>query len=148
MIPMNFEPRNKNYRQAIEDVLQRQNFMKYIGFSLTQITPGYMEGSLPFNDFLKQQSGFLHGGAIATLADLVCGFAAYSLVQEHEYVVTSDLKISYLNPGVGSMVLAKGWVIKAGSRMIFCEAEIVDSDTSFFIAKASATMVIVPKQNL
>src|SRR6187401_2377253 len=70
---MNFEVKNTNYKEAISDVLQRQNFMKHIGFTLDKISPGYMEGSLPFNEFLKQQAGFLHGGAIATLADLVCG---------------------------------------------------------------------------
>jgi uncharacterized protein (TIGR00369 family) len=143
---MNFQPKNSRYKEAIEEVLQRQNFMKHIGFSLDKISPGYMEGSLPFTDFLKQQVGFLHGGAIATLADLVCGFAAYSLVPENEYVVTSDLKISYLNPGTGKIFIAKGWVIKAGSRMLFCEAEIIDTDSNLLIAKASATMVIVPKQ--
>lgn len=142
---MNFQPKNPQYIQAIEGVLEKQNFMHHIGFNLTKITPGYMEGKIQFKDFLKQQSGFLHGGVIATLADLVSGFAAYSLVAENEYVVTSDLKISYLNPGVCEKVLAKGWVIKAGSRMHFCESEVLDAVTGLLIAKASATMVIVPK---
>ena len=78
---MNFQPKNSQYIQAIEGVLEKQNFMHHIGFNLTKITPGYMEGEIQFKDFLKQQSGFLHGGVIATLADLVSGFAAYSLVR-------------------------------------------------------------------
>jgi uncharacterized protein (TIGR00369 family) len=144
---MNFTPKNPRYKEAIQEVLDKQHFMKHIGFELTLISPGYMEGEIPFKEFLKQQAGFLHGGVIATLSDLVCGFAAYSLVPENEYVVTGDLKISYFNPGTGSRFVAKGKVLKAGSRMIFCEAEIIDGDSGLFIAKSSATMVIVPKQN-
>jgi uncharacterized protein (TIGR00369 family) len=145
---MIFQPKNINYQDAIREVLQKQSFMDHIGFKTTKIEPGHIEGSLEFRDFLEQQNGYLHGGVIATVADMVCGFAAHTLVAENEYVVTSDLKISYLNPGVGNVVLAKGWVIKAGSRMLFCEAEIIDQATLQLIAKASATMVIVPKQNV
>ena len=73
---MNFTPKNPNFKEAISTVLERQEFMKHIGFNLTKIEPGLMEGEIQFMDFLKQQSGFLHGGVIATLSDLVCGFAA------------------------------------------------------------------------
>jgi len=142
---MIFVPKNPNYRHAIEEVLLKQNFMHHIGFNLTKIEPGMIEGEIHFEEFLKQQSGFLHGGVIATISDLVSGFAAYSLIAKEEYVVTSDLKISYLNPGVGKLFFARGWVIKAGSRMLFCEAEIIDSSSQLLIAKASATMVTVPK---
>ncbi len=119
--------------------------MHLIGFKFTKMEAGYMEGELPFKEVLRQQSGILHGGVIATLADVVCGIAAYSLVAENEYVVTSDLKVSYLNPGVGNRILAKGWVIKAGNRMLFCEAEIIDAESQLLIAKSSATMVIISK---
>ncbi|MCX6189789.1 MAG: PaaI family thioesterase [Bacteroidetes bacterium] len=142
---MNFQPKNPQYQQAIEEVLKQQNFMKHIGFEVTKITPGYVEGEIFFKDFLRQQIGFIHGGVIATLADVVCGIAAATLVSEFENVVTSDLKISFLNPGVGNRILAQGWVIKAGSRMFFCEAEIIDADTQLLLAKSSATMVIIPK---
>ena len=145
---MNFLPKNHNYLDAIKEDMKKQNFMKYIGFKLTKITPGYMEGEIPFEDFLRQHKSLLHGGVIATISDLACGFAAHTLVSENEYVVTSDLKIAYLNPGVGKKFLAKGWVIKAGSRMFFCEAEISDAHSGILIAKSSATMVIIPELNI
>lgn len=140
-----FVPKNPSFKEAIEAVLVNQHFMKHIGFNFTKITPGYMEGEVLFREFLKQQSGFLHGGVTATLCDLVAGFAAYSLVGADEMVVTSDIKISYLNPGTGDAFLAKGWVIKTGSRMHFCEAEILNKETGLMVAKASATMVTIPK---
>jgi uncharacterized protein (TIGR00369 family) len=73
------------------------------------------------------------------------GFAAYSLVKLDQVVVTADLRVSYLNPGIGERVIAKGWVIKPGSKLIFCEGEIVTIKNGIetLIAKASATMAVV-----
>ncbi|MBI3233999.1 MAG: PaaI family thioesterase, partial [Bacteroidetes bacterium] len=89
--------------------------------------------------------GFVHGGATATFADLVMGFAAYSLVKSDQVVVTADLRVSYLNPGIGEHIFARGWVIKPGSKLIFCEGEIVavDNGKETVIAKSSATMAVV-----
>jgi uncharacterized protein (TIGR00369 family) len=139
-----FEIKNPEWKAGIEKILQRQNFMYHMGMVITKTEPGNIEGNLPFREILKQQSGFLHGGAIASACDIVSGLAAYSLVKNDEFVVTSDLKISYLNPGTGSSFKARGWVIKTGSRMHFCEAEITDNDSGLMVAKASSTMVILP----
>jgi uncharacterized protein (TIGR00369 family) len=141
-----FEIKNPGWKEGIEKILQRQNFMYHIGMVITRMEPGEIEGHLPFREILKQQSGFLHGGAIATICDIVSGLAAYSLVNADEFVVTSDLKISYLNPGTGSGFKARGWVLKPGSRMHFCEAEVVEEGSGLLIAKASSTMVTLPVQ--
>lgn len=118
-----------------------QGFMHLIGADLTVITPGRVEAELTLANQHLQQRGFAHGGLIATLADLVAGFAAVTLVPDTFGVVTSDLKISYLHPGVGRQLRAIGWVLKPGRRLHFCEAEVWCDD--LMIAKASATMVVV-----
>ena len=119
--------------------------MHHIGFELTSIEPGEVNGEMQIEEYIKQQTGFIHGGATATFADLVMGFAAYSLVKLDQVVVTADLRVSYLNPGIGERVIAKGWVIKPGSKLIFCEGEIVTIKNGIetLIAKASATMAVV-----
>ena len=121
--------------------LIRQNFMHLIGADLTLITPGRVEAELTMGEQHLQQRGFAHGGLIATLADLVAGFAAVTLVPDNYGVVTSDLKISYLNPGLGQKMKAIGWVLKAGRRLHFCEAEVWCD--GLLIAKASATMAVI-----
>jgi uncharacterized protein (TIGR00369 family) len=94
----------------------------------------------------RQHSGFVHGGVTATLADVVMGFASLSLVPRGHQVMTVELKVSYLNPGVGDRVLAHGWVLKQGQKLNFCEAElfcIKEADEPVLIAKASATMATI-----
>ena len=121
--------------------LIRQHFMHLIGADLTVITPGRVEAEVTMTQQHQQQRGFAHGGLIATLADLVAGFAAVTLIPDNFGLVTSDLKISYLHPGVGQQLKAIGWVLKAGRRLHFCEAEVWCD--GLLIAKASATMAVI-----
>lgn len=122
--------------------LERQHFMHLIGADLTRIEPGRVEATLVLGQQHLQQRGFAHGGLVATMADLAAGFAALTLVPEGVGVVTSDLKVSYLNPGIGTRMKAIGWVLKAGRRLHFCEAEVWCDEV--LIAKASATMAVLP----
>ncbi len=125
----------------IREKLKGQHFMHLIGADLTRIEPGRVEAALTLGRQHQQQLGFAHGGLVATLADLAAGFAAVTLVPEGVGVVTADLRVSYLNPGVGAQIKAVGWVLKAGRRLHFCEAEVWCDDV--LIAKASATMAVV-----
>ena len=121
--------------------LLKQHFMHLIGADLTSIAPGRVEATLALEQQHLQQRGFAHGGLIATLADLVAGFAGVTLLPDDHGLVTAELKVSYLNPGVGSQIRAIGWVLKAGRRLHFCEAEVWCDDV--LIAKATATMAVL-----
>jgi uncharacterized protein (TIGR00369 family) len=139
MIDSNHEP-NSDLVVRIRRKLERQNFMHLVGADLTRIEPGRIEATLALGEQHQQQRGFAHGGLVATMADLAAGFAAVTLVPDGVGVVTAELKVSYLNPGVGTQLKAIGWVLKAGRRLHFCEAEVWCDDV--LIAKATATMAV------
>ncbi|HYE77295.1 MAG TPA: PaaI family thioesterase, partial [bacterium] len=102
--------RNPDFRQTIADKLTRQHFLRLIGFSLTEIDPGCVTGRLELQQHHQQQAGFAHGGLVATVADTVAGFAAVTLAAPGEQMVTVELKISYLHPGVGTALWGVGTV--------------------------------------
>ena len=137
---------NPDYEQDIREKLERQAFMKLLGFNMTKIEVGRIEGELNLEEKHQQHVGFTHGGVIATLADIVAGFAAASLVPKGHGVVTAELKVSYFHPGVGEKLLAKGYVIKSGRKLNFCEAEIYvvkENTEPLLIAKATTTMATI-----
>lgn len=136
-----FNPKNTDFKKRIEEKMQGNAFMHYIGFKPTIIKAGYVEGILDIKPEHLQQSGFLHGGVTATLADLVSGWAAFTLVGSTQTVVTVELKTSYLNPGIGNLAIAKGSVIKTGQMLTFTECEIFVSNNNqeTLIAKAYGT---------
>lgn len=143
---MSFSPLNPQFRELIREKLKKQFFMHHLQMDLTKIEAGYVEAEIQFQEFHKQQNGFLHGGVTATLCDITAGFAAFSLVAEGVAVVTGDLRVSYLHPGVGEKFVSKGWVIKTGKLLSFCESEvwsIQQGKEDLLIAKSSSTMVNV-----
>ena len=142
---MQFIPKNLNYKQRILNQLEKQNFMHLINFDLDKIDAGITEGKLEIQPIHFQQDGFLHGGVVASLADIVAGFAACSLVAENQNVVTGEIKISYFAKGRGTRLRAIGRVLKAGRRIMFCEAEIFNlgPEEEVLIAKASTSMIVL-----
>ncbi len=95
----NFTAKNPDFKLDIEEKLQRQFFMKLIGFELTKIEAGYVEGELELKENHMQQNYLLHGGVPASLSDLVMGFLATYLFPKGTGVVTASLHISFFNPG-------------------------------------------------
>jgi uncharacterized protein (TIGR00369 family) len=142
---MELIPRNSNFKERVVKHLAKQNFMHHIEFSLHTIEAGFTEGEMKLKSIHSQQDGFAHGGLIATIADIVAGFAAYTLVGDTQHVVTGEIKISYFAKGDGNSLRAVGKVVKPGKRVNFCEAEVysIKDDSETLIAKASTSMIII-----
>lgn len=120
----NYKIMNPDYVSRLRTALQKQFFMKLIGFDITIIEPGYIEGELIIEEKHMQQHDFLHGGLMASCLDIVMGFSAFTLLPANKAVVTADINISYYHPGDGVKLIARGWVDKPGSKLYFCEGEI------------------------
>jgi len=53
-----------------------QGLMKTIGAQITHVAEGEVHIALPFSTLLSQQHGYVHAGAIASILDTACGYAA------------------------------------------------------------------------
>lgn len=142
---MKLTPQNPDFKAVVAKKLEGQQLMKRLDISLTTIEAGYTEAEIAFQEMHEQQDGFLHGGVTGAIADIVSGFAAYTLVAKGERVVTADIRTSYFRPGVGDKVFAKGWVEKPGKNFYFCEAEVymITGEKQVKIARSSSTMAVI-----
>ncbi|MCK9480979.1 MAG: PaaI family thioesterase [Bacteroidia bacterium] len=144
-----FEAKNPDYKKLILEKLKGQHFMKHIGMAITDIEPGYVTAEVELKQIHNQQDGITHGGVTATIADIAMGFAAFSLVEKGKGMVTSKLEVSYLNPSIDGKLIAKGKVIKAGNRLYYCEADIINerlNNTSTLVAKSTGIMCTINLQ--
>jgi uncharacterized protein (TIGR00369 family) len=125
--------------------MKGQHFLKLIGFKLGDVSPGRVTGVLDLEEKHLQQHGFAHGGLIATLLDVVMGFSSYSLVTAEQGVVTANLSIDFVNPGLGNLIQAEGWVYKAGGKLHFCSAELhaISGEKRTLIASGRSVMAII-----
>lgn len=90
-------------------------------------------------------TGNLHGGAVATMADVACALAA-ARTSGHDpnadSLVTSDMHIRYLGRPRTDTVVARARVVRTGSQLIVVGCEIVDSD-DHLVAVADFSMMKV-----
>jgi uncharacterized protein (TIGR00369 family) len=108
-------------RQVLEAVIEKTPFAMLIGARLEKFTAGEVELTVPVSEKILQHHGFAHGAIIAFMADSACAWAAASVAGD---VVTMEYKVNLLAPAVGTMLLARGSVIKASSRQVVCRADV------------------------
>jgi uncharacterized protein (TIGR00369 family) len=120
-----FKPLDANYEQRVRDSFAKQQLMTTLGAAIESVEPGAVEIRLPVRDGISQQHGFVHAGAIASIADSACGYAAFSLMGADSGVLAVEFKINLLAPGAGDYLIAKGRVIRAGKTLTICQADVV-----------------------
>jgi len=132
-------------RKRIEDALSTVPFAKLLGIKLDSVEPGDATLSLQIRDDFKQNAGVVHGGVIASLIDSATAFAIIPLLNHDERTTTVDLTISYLRPLTAGSMVARGKVLRAGTRLIVVSAELFD-DGRNLAATALRTYVRLPSK--
>ena len=77
--------------------------------------------SIPIQDKLKQQHGFVHGGVVSYLADNALTYAGGSVLGDS---VTSEYKINYLRPALGEKLIARASVVSSGKTQAVCQCKV------------------------
>ncbi len=93
-------------------ILASQPFSVMIGTEVLAYGDGMVELRLPIIDSIKQQHGFVHGGVVAYLADNALTMAAG--LSMGGGVLSAEMKINYLKPAVGVLLIARAWTISHG----------------------------------
>jgi uncharacterized protein (TIGR00369 family) len=105
-----------------KQALASQPFSVLIGAELTDYAPGRAELTIPITPQLKQQHGFVHGGVISYAADNALTFAGGSILGPT--VVTSEYKINYLRPGIGTALVARATVVYSSKTQVVCRCDV------------------------
>lgn len=103
---------------------QAQGLMSTLGAELALVSEGGVHIALPFSARLSQQHGYLHAGAITSILDSACGYAALTKAPPGCEVVTAEFKINLLRPALGDRFLAIGRVQNAGRSLTVCTGEV------------------------
>lgn len=142
---MTHSVRDPNYEERVRSSFAAQAFMGTLGALLERIAPGEVTISLPGRPELTQQHGFLHAGAIATIADSACGYAALTLMEPGAAVLSVEFKLNLLAPAEGSRFTAVSRVVRAGRTLTVCSAEVraLGAGAESVVAIMQSTMIAV-----
>jgi len=86
------------------------------------LSPGFIDLQLPVTDKIRQQNGFVHGGALSYLADNALTFAGGTAMQVP--VVTAEYKINYVRPAIGDRLIARAKAVHVGQSQSVCICEV------------------------
>lgn len=112
--------------QLGKQVLASQPFSVLVGAELTAFSSGRAELTISITPQLMQQHGFVHGGVISYAADNALTFAGGSVLGPA--VVTSEYKINYLRPAMGTALIARAIVIYSSKTQAVCRCEVFVMD--------------------
>ena len=105
-----------------QQALASQPFSVLVGAELTAFSPGLAELRIAIMPQLKQQHGFVHGGVISYAADNALTFAAGSVLGPA--ILTSEFKINYLRPAIGTTLVARATVIHSSKTQAVCRCDV------------------------
>jgi uncharacterized protein (TIGR00369 family) len=105
-----------------KEALASQPFNVLVGGELTCFSPGLAELTIPITPQLKQQHGFVHGGVISYAADNALTAAGASVLGPA--AVTSEYKINYLRPTIGTALIARAIVVYSSKTQAVCRCDV------------------------
>jgi uncharacterized protein (TIGR00369 family) len=125
------------YRQLIEAAFPNIRHCMVLGMTVEDADFGRLILRMPYLETMvgDPQGGVIHGGALTTLMDSACGFAAMLGVDGEAVCPTLDLRIDYMRPATpGLTVYADAEVYRVTESVIFTRAIAHHGDTDLTIA--------------
>ena len=125
-------------KQIAYQVVETTPYLQLLGIEAVELEIGKAVFKLPMREKLRQPYGLLHGGATASLIDTAMAFAVVSVLLEDEKATTVDLTVQYLRPHTDGAVVCTATVTRAGKRLLFLSAEVVNEENKL-VATALST---------
>jgi uncharacterized protein (TIGR00369 family) len=123
--------------------------MTTLGAELSRIAPGEVQIALSPRPELSQQHGYIHAGALTSILDSACGYAALTVAPAGQDVLTVEFKVNFVRPAIADRFVAIGKVVKAGKTLTVCQGEVIGEQGSRreTIAVMQATIINVSSGN-
>ena len=117
--------------------------MTTLGASIGRIAPGEVEIVLPFRNDLTQQTGFIHAGVLAAIADSASGGAALTMWPPGSDVISIEFKMNLVAPAAGERFAARARIVRAGKTITATLADVfaISGSTETLVATMLATMM-------
>jgi uncharacterized protein (TIGR00369 family) len=129
--------------EVIAQFLPQSPFVAKLGVIADKLEDDEVRLRLPWSPSNTTVGDMVHGGAIATLADLTVMAAAWCGAQAPDNLrgVTVSMALDYMAPARSTDLIGVGRVLRRGRSLVNCEAEVMTPDGDL-VAKAIATYKI------
>src|SRR5213594_1732980 len=103
-----------DFSRHVRASFRKQKIMRLFQARISRLERGLVEISAKNRPDLEQQDGYVHAGALVTLADSAGGYTALTLLPPGSRVLCVEVKLNFLRPATGSVIRGRGRVKKIG----------------------------------
>ncbi len=89
--------------------------------------------------------GVAQGGFVTGWIDAAMAHACIARYTTEFWIATLEVKVSFFRPATPGLVIAEGWIERAGKQTVFTEGRLLDGDGKV-LAKANSTIRLVPNR--
>ncbi len=103
-------------------IIPMLNHCRLLGIDVVDADVGRLKLILPYSESIigNPETRVIHGGALTTLMDTACGFAALCALSEPGIAPTLDLRIDYMRPAEpGKAVIGDAEAYHVTSSVVF-----------------------------
>lgn len=116
----------------------------YLGFNVTELTPGYLRAQMDVVTELLTPMGSLHGGVMAALVDHALGCVMYPLIPPGAWAATTEFKLNYMSAVKEGVLTACSTVLSMTRRTAVVRVD-VDNDGKLACAAQGTLLIVEPK---
>lgn len=89
--------------------------------------------------------GVAQGGFVTGWVDAAMAHACIARYTTDFWIATLEVKVSFFKPANPGLVIAEGWIERAGKQTVFTAGQLLDGDGAV-LAKATSTIRLVPNR--
>ncbi len=133
-------------KRSTEGWLPSPPFQHHLGIETIEAVDGKSQLKFTFKAEYGNRKGDVHGGVLATLADLAMSQAIRSLTPDIAGMSTINMTVNYLDVASGDLI-ARGRSVKVGRTIAVGEATCEDTHGRVVIQATGAFRMIRPKKS-
>jgi uncharacterized protein (TIGR00369 family) len=104
-------------KETFERLTAARGFTKESGFRVRTFADGFVALEVEPKESLVQFMGYVHAGVVTGLADHAAGACYASVLPEGRACLTIELKVNFMKPAEGDMLVAEATALSRGSSI-------------------------------
>lgn len=121
------------------DAASEDTFHHVLGYRVTELRSGYARMEMAVQPRHRNNGDYVHGGVLMTLLDVAALRAGAFDYPQPRQILTLSLSTSFLSAALADMIVAEGFLQRAGKSIYFADSKVSDGATGAVFATAQGT---------
>jgi 1,4-dihydroxy-2-naphthoyl-CoA hydrolase len=124
----------------------RELFPGLVGVEFDESADGVVRARLELRRQLQAPNGYLHAGAIVTLADTACGYGCFlTKPDEATGFTTIELKTNFLRSAQEGTITCEAWLVHGGRTTQLWDATVTDPEGRTMALFRATQLLLYPR---